>query len=130
VILLAALFAWLRHTGSITSEMITHPGYALWAHGSTTIQPDYIATFTRDDEFRQRLVGQPIEVLRPYFPKLHSGATYSPYSYRASGVQSMLDGKASGHRIEDYWVDGTEQNFDYCILVEDGKIRDFFFIKG
>ncbi len=36
----------------------------------------------------------------------------------------------SGKVFEDYWINGDENQFGYCVLVIDGIIRDFFFVKG
>ena len=104
-------------------------GYCLWVRGMVPLQPEYLSAFTRDYDFRQKFVGQPIEALRPFFPKLHSGTTYDPSSYRANGVQQWFT-KDNGTKFEDFWLEGTQQDFGYCVLVVDDKIRDFFFVKG
>lgn len=104
-------------------------GYCLWTHGMVSLEPDYLLAFTRDFHFRQKFVGQPIEALHPFFPRLHSGTAYDPSSYRAFGVQQWFT-KYKGTKFEDFWLEGTQQDFGYCVLVVDDKIRDFFFVKG
>jgi len=121
--------AYLLGTGQITRPMLTDYGYFRWTQGRAPLQPEYLSTFTRDYRFRQRFVGKPIEALRPFFPKLHAGAGYDPSSYRATNVRTFFS-RYAGNRFEDYWLDGTQQEFGFCVLVVDGKIRDFFFVKG
>jgi hypothetical protein len=127
--LLATVFACLLGTMRITPQMLTHYGYFRWANGMAEITPEYLSAFERDRRFQQRFIGEPIEALRPLFPKLHSGAAYEPDSYRASSVRLFFS-RYTGNRFEDYWLEGTQQQFGFCVLVVDGRIKDFFYVKG
>jgi hypothetical protein len=101
----------------------------LWSAGLAKYKSQHLDAFTRDPKFRGRFIGRPIETLRPLFPNLHSGRMYSSDSYRHESVQGSLK-RASGVTKEDYWLDGDENAFGYCVLVVDGKIHSFFFVKG
>ena len=127
--LVATLLAYLLGTSQVTPQMLTNYRYFRWAHGMADITPECLSAFERDRRFQQRFVGQPVEVLRHLFPKLHSGAAYAPDSYRASSVRLFFS-RYAGNRFEDYWLEGTQQQFGFCVLVVDGKITDFFFVKG
>lgn len=116
-------------SGKLTREMVKDIGYYRWAHRTGPFKPHFIETFERDYRFRQRFIGQSIETLRPMFPRLHSGSGYSAKSYRAENVRTFFV-RYPGTRHEDFWLDGSEDDFGYCVLVVDGKIADFFFVKG
>ena len=131
-VLAISLIATVLHlfgSGRLTREMVKDFGYYRWTHGNAKFQPHYLETFERDYRFRQRFIGQSIESLRPLFPKLHSGRDYNPASYRGKNVRSFFS-RYPGLRHEDFWLSGTEGEFGYCVLVVDGKIADFFFVKG
>jgi len=129
IILAAMILAYLLTTTEITPHMLADYGYFRWAHGKAPITPEHLLAFERDYRFQQRFVGQSIESLRPFFPNLQAGAGYDPASYRATNVRSFIP-RYAGNRFEDYWLEGTQQDFGFCVLVVDGKIRDFFFVKG
>lgn len=129
IILASMILAYFLGTGQITPHMLTDYGYYRWAKGWAQITPECLSAFERDARFQERFVGKSIEVLRPFFPKIHSGAGYDPSSYRATNVRSFFS-RYVGNQFEDYWLDGTQQEFGFCVLVVDGKIRDFFFVKG
>jgi hypothetical protein len=129
LILVLVIVTYLLGTWKITPHMLTDSGYFRWAHGMAPFQPKYRSAFEHDYRLQQRFVGQSIESLRPLFPKLHSGAGYDPDSYRAKNVREFFS-QSSGTRTEVYWLDGTQQEFGFGVLVKDGKIREFFPMKG
>jgi hypothetical protein len=131
LLVVATALAHLLGTGQLTPYMLEDFGYLRWAHGKAPFQPAYLSAFTRDGRFRHRFLGQSIESLRPLFPGLHSGAGYDSASYRAVHVQSFFP-DYSGSRFEDYWLDGVQHQGQsgFCALVIDGKIADFFWVKG
>lgn len=120
---------YLSRSGILTWEMYKDPGYRRWALGEGAYNPEYFSTFLRDPPFRDSLVGRPIEVLKPLFPGLQSGANYRPSSYRAEGRRPYL-ARYAGSRVEDYWVDGTQHDFGLCVVAVDGRIKAFHLIKG
>lgn len=122
-------FAFFLQTGQITRPMLRNYGYFRWAHGKAPFESEYLWTFTRAPLFQQRFLGKPIESLRPYLPKLQAGVNYDPNSYRATGIRGIRT-RYEGTRFEDFWFDGTQQEFGFCVLVVDGKIRDFVLVKG
>jgi len=128
---LATALAHLLGTGQLTPHMMLDYGYLRWTHGKGPFQPVYLSAFTHDGRFRQVFLGKPIESLRPFFPSLHSGAEYDSTSYRAVNVRLFFSWYG-GNRFEDYWFDNPEQQqqFGFCALVVDGKIADFFWVKG
>jgi hypothetical protein len=123
------LLVYFSRSGFLTYEMYKDFGYLHWTHGLAPFQPKYLSTFLRDHRFRQRHIGQPITALKSLFPDLHSGASYSPNSYRAKSIKNWLSmlGDIHGER---YWVSGTEDDFGLCILVVEGKVKDFILVKG
>ena len=129
VFLTALLFVYLFGAGQLTREMVKDFGYYRWTHGAAQFQPHYLETFQRDYRFRQRFIGQSIESLRPLFPQLHNGADYATNSYRAKNVRLFFP-EYPGTSHQDYWLGGTEDDFGYCVLIVDGKIRDFVLVKG
>jgi hypothetical protein len=66
-------------SGRVTNEMVKHPSYLLWSKGWAKYQYTHLECFTRDRNFRRQFIGKPVEAL-------HSGATYSPDSYRRQNV--------------------------------------------
>ena len=129
IIMGALILAHFFGNGQITPHMLTDYGYFRWAHGRAEVTPEYLLAFERDPRLQQRFVGQSIEALRAFFPKIQAGAGYDPTSYRATNVRLFFS-RYAGNRFEDYWLEGTQQEFGFCVLVVDGKIRDFFFVKG
>jgi hypothetical protein len=128
VILVTVIVAGFA-SGRLTSEMAKHPSYLLWSKGFVKYRYTHLQCFTRDWTFRKQFVGKPIDALRPLFPNLHSGASYSPDSYRRRNVKGFLE-RVDGDTKEDYWLDDDQNADGYCVLVVDGKIRSFFFVKG
>ena len=128
-VIVAAALAYLVWVEHVTAPMLKDYGYYRWAHGRAPYQPECLLTFTRDDRFQQQFVGKPIDSMRPLFPGLHSGAGYDPGSYRGTTRRYYIC-RYTGTRFEDYWFDGTENDSGFCALVVDGKIRDFFYVKG
>lgn len=129
LVLLFGIVLSLFSPGRLTCEMAKDFGYYQWSRGAGTFKAEYLKIFMRDYRFRQRFVGQPISSLRLLFPNLHSGAAYDPGSYRARNVRGFFS-HYPGLNYEDFWLGGIQNDFGSCVLVVDGRIADFFFVKG
>jgi hypothetical protein len=129
VIVVVATFLRAFSTGRITPAMIEDRGYYRWTRACGEFRGNYLETFKHDYRFHQQFIRKPIDSLRPLVPSLHSGAAYSSGSYRATNVRSLFP-RYIGTRFEDYWLDGAQDDFGFCVLVVDGKVRDFFWVKG
>ena len=123
-----AIFVKIISSGTVTKEMIKDIGYFRWTHGGP-YRPEYVEAFERDYAFQRQFIGKPIASVKPLFPQLHSGATYHKGSYRAVNVSAYFS-NYSGKVFENYWLGGEENHFGFCVLVIDGRIRDFIHVKG
>lgn len=123
----------------VSREMIGTPGYFAWTRGSGELTYPIFQAFTRDHRFRDALVGGPVEWVLERFPEANDGSEYSEGSYRnVYRPETTLGGDPIDHV---YWLNGSnlsdrskaiaeEDNFGYCVLVRDGKIVEFRWVKG
>jgi hypothetical protein len=123
---ITALSIYSGASGFITSEMLKSFSYFRWAHNAGEYKPEFLTSFMRDPRFRERFRGKPTATLRPYFPSLQNQTNYNTNSYRARNSPT----NPGPQHVEHYWLDGSEQDFGVCVLVIDGKIAQFLWVKG
>jgi len=111
----------------MSSDMRLRPNYYLWAHGFYPLTESAYFAFTRDTEFQNELIGEPVESIQDLFPDLKSGATYEAGSYRNTYSETT---DRQGKPVECYWLKGSKNEFGFCALVRDGLIVEFRYIKG
>lgn len=118
--------------------MVGTQGYFEWTQGQRETTYPIHQAFTRDYRLRNSLKGEPIEWILERYPEASNGSEYSEHSYRGS---YQPDSASDGHPIDEvYWLDGinptdngienAEDNFGFCVLVREGKIVEFRWIKG
>lgn len=116
----------------ITREMISISGYYHWCRGQGSLDSEVYAAFTRDMRFQATLIGRPIQAIQPLFPRMTTGVEYPADSYRSINRPTEWP---AGHPITCYWLNGEDNEnhghqFGYCVLVRDGVIVRFKWIKG
>jgi len=122
----------------MTEEMRIRPGYFLWTKGIASLNLERYQAFTRDLEFRDSLIGEPLDRLKALFPDMSDGSEYSLQSYRSSN-RIMVD--SEDNPVDCFWLNGEwlfsqrdnyteEDDFGYCVLVRNGSILGFRWIKG
>jgi len=116
----------------ITREMVSIPGYYKWTKGRGSLDSKIYAAFTRDKRFQSTLIGQPVEIIQPLFPRMTTGAEYPGDSYRAI---HRLTEWPQGQPVTSYWLNGEDNEnngnqFGFCVIARDGMIVAFKWIKG
>ena len=131
-----AIAVW--RTCPITNEMVGTQGYFKWTQGHRETTYPIHQAFTRDYRLRNSLKGESIEWILERYPEASNGSEYAANSYRGS---YKPDSASDGQLIDEvYWLDGinpieygienAENNFGFCVLVREGKIVEFRWIKG
>jgi len=128
-ILLAAAGLYWIFFGRFTREMRQDQGYYLWTCREAPYQPKYLEAFARDRRFQHRFLGEAVDSLHANFPALYGGPYYDPDAFRAVNVGHTFPKLKAGARIQVYWLDSKQWGLTYCVLVVDGKIRDFFHVE-
>lgn len=130
VFLIAALFVALMLTWimiPMSSEMRWRPHYYAWSRGYCSLSHDAYLAFKRDSEFQSELIGRPVDSIRHLFPDMNDGSDYRLGSYR-SLYRPTVDRQRQP--VDYYWLKGSENDFGFCVLVKNGVIIEFRYIKG
>ena len=124
-----ALCAYWFASGGLTGQMLKDRGYYLWAHEQGRYKPEYLATFARDAALQRRFLGKPVDSLHRFFPWLYYGsARYDPDALRLINPGHSFP-SYKGALVQVYRLDPGQWGLVYCVLVVDGQIKDFFFVK-
>ncbi len=119
-------YAWLKP--ALDQDPRSNLGYLAWKFGIHSYSPAYPGLMIRDPKFSQSLVGKRlVDVVFRFQLQIHDGANFPVTSYRGQYQESL---KQREPKVRCYWFDDHEENFGYCLWVENDRIKRFMIVKG